>query len=482
MRSLLVPDLALLGAALTFFYALLLFDAPRRLFRDSDTGWHIRTGERIVDTRSLPRADPYSFSRPGQPWFAWEWGADVLMGLAHRKAGLAGVALLYLCAIALCTWLWFRLHWALGGDFLLACVMASPMLSTVNMHWLARPHIFGWVMALAWLLFAVRPHARFSAKDICAVAGLTLLWTNLHASFFLLPVTALLFAIGQRSRWFVSAALLSAAVTFVNPYGWMLHQHLYQYLTSGELLAHIGEFQTFNFHSEGAAQILLTVALAAAGATLAAMHRQWPAALLLALFFILALRSARALPLLALLLPFANAAFTATLRGSRRLTAALRYSANLRALELGFRGYAWIPVILMAGFFHLRASTPGFPADQFPVAAAAHLPAQTRLFAPDKFGGYLIYRFHGERKVFFDGRSDFYGLSFMKSYIRMVQLRPGWLGDWNRWGFTHALVPPDYSLADALPRRGWRTLYRDSTAVLLAAPTTPLEGLDLNGP
>ena len=149
---------------------------------------------------------------------------------------------------------------------------------------------------------------------------------------------------------------------------------------------------------------------------------------------------------------------------------------------MGFRGYAWIPVILMAGFFHLRASTPGFPADQFPVAAAAHLPAQTRLFAPDKFGGYLIYRFHGERKVLFDGRSDFYGLSFMKSYIRMVQLRPGWLAGWNRWGFTHALVPPDYSLADALPRRGWRTLYRDSTAVLLAAPTTPLEGLDLNGP
>ncbi|MBL8290518.1 MAG: hypothetical protein JNN08_01710, partial [Bryobacterales bacterium] len=90
MRSLLIPDLALLGAALTFFYALLLFDAPRRLFRDSDAGWHIRTGERIVDERSLPRTDPYSFSRPGAPWFAWEWGSDVLMGMAHRLGGLGG--------------------------------------------------------------------------------------------------------------------------------------------------------------------------------------------------------------------------------------------------------------------------------------------------------------------------------------------------------------------------------------------------------
>ena len=29
-----------------------------------------------------------------------------------------------------------------------------------------------------------------------------------------------------------------------------------------------------------------------------------------------------------------------------------------------------------------------------------------RLFAPDMYGGYLIYRFAGERKVFMDGRSD----------------------------------------------------------------------------
>ena len=482
MRPLLVPDLALLGAVLTFAYALLLFDAPRHLFRDSDTGWHVRTGERIVDTRSLPRTDPYSFSRPGQPWFAWEWGADVLMGLAHRKGGLAGVALLYLGVIAACTWLWFRLHWAAGGDFLIACAMASPMLSTVNMHWLARPHVFGWLMLLAWLLYALGRHGRFTLRDGLAVAGLTVVWTNLHASFFLLPVTAVLFAIGERSRWFVAAALLSTAATIVNPYGWMLHQHLYGYLTSGELLAQIGEFQTFNFHSEGAAQILLTVALAAAGATLAAVQRQWSAALLLAFFFVLALRSARALPVLALLLPLANGAITATLRGERRFSAALRYSANLRTLEAGFRGYAWVPVILLAGFFLLRGTAAGFPADQFPVAAASHVPRAARLFAPDKFGGYLIYRFHGERKVFFDGRSDFYGVSFMKSYIDMVQLRPGWLDTWNGWGFSHALVPSGYSLADALPRLGWRTLYRDGTAVLLAAPTSPHEGLDRNGP
>jgi hypothetical protein len=116
----------------------------------------------------------------------------------------------------------------------------------------------------------------------------------------------------------------------------------------------------------------------------------------------------------------------------------------------------------------------GFPPDQFPVAASekiAGLPADARLLAPDKFGGYLIYRFAGERKVFFDGRSDFYGAGFMKDYIRLVQVRPGWREIAARHRFTHALLPVDYSLVDALQAAGWRETYRDSTAVLLEKGT-----------
>jgi hypothetical protein len=72
-----------------------VFGGATALFNDSDTGWHIRNGERIISTGSLPHADPFSFSKPGEPWVAWEWGADVLMGAVYRVSGLAGVALLY---------------------------------------------------------------------------------------------------------------------------------------------------------------------------------------------------------------------------------------------------------------------------------------------------------------------------------------------------------------------------------------------------
>ncbi|MBI3469737.1 MAG: hypothetical protein HY013_00085, partial [Candidatus Solibacter usitatus] len=109
----------------------------------------------------------------------------------------------------------------------------------------------------------------------------------------------------------------------------------------------------------------------------------------------------------------------------------------------------------------------GFPPDQFPVAAAGRLPENARLLAPDKFGGYLIYRFAGKRQVFFDGRSDLYGSEFMKEYTRLVQVRPGWREIVAKYGFSHALLPNDYSLVAALQGLGWTVEYQDQVATLL---------------
>ncbi len=144
----------------------------------------------------------------------------------------------------------------------------------------------------------------------------------------------------------------------------------------------------------------------------------------------------------------------------------LKYSANLRSLDSGFHGLALIPVVLAAAFCLMPAAA--FPADQFPVAAYPYIPAGARLFAPDKFGGYLIYRSNGALKVFFDGRSDLYGADFLKQYSRLVQVRPGWRAYWDSFHFTHALVPADAPLLPALEQIGWRPLYTDKTATLLA--------------
>ena len=489
----LVPDLATVLTAGTLFYVLVLFGGAQQLFRDSDAGWHIRLGERILAGAAWPVTDPFSFSRAGQAWYAWEWGADVVMGLAHRLGGLAGVALLYSLLIAASTWLWVRLNWAASGSFIFTCLFVMPMLSTANLHWLARPHVISWVLLQGCLLHVER--RREWQLTFAALAGafaVGALWANVHGSFVLAIGGALVMAAGTalrgavwpveggsaRARWLVAASAALLAGSFVNPYGWALHLHIWRYLTNSELLARIGEFQSFNFQAAGAGWILFTVMVAALGGVLAISEQRLDVAFLTALLLAASLRSARLLPLLALLiLPYANGMLTGSLwraevRPSLRrwLTVALAYGANLRRFDARFGGYAYAPLLVLAGLLWIRLpmAAAGFPAVQFPVEAANHLPSSTpRLLAPDLYGGYLIYRFAGTRPVFFDGRSDFYGLEFMRRYIDLVEVRPGWTAQLDHWNFTHALLPNRYSLIPALEARGWKKIYVDRTATIL---------------
>ncbi|HXK06540.1 MAG TPA: hypothetical protein VMS37_29355 [Verrucomicrobiae bacterium] len=445
-----VPDLAMVAACVTLFYCVFLFQGYQKLFRDSDAGWHIRNGEAILATGTLPRTDPYSFTRSGRPWFAWEWLSDLAVGALHRAGGLNAVALFYSAAIAFGVWLWFRLHWALGGNFLIACAMAPLLLSTCNMHWLARPHILGWLFLL-WAMFPA---------GLASTAAMTVLWANVHPSFYL----GILGRVGLRPALLTRHAAVILTLGVLNPYGPALYTHLYRYLTDSALLARIGEFQSFDFHAEGAGQIVATVILGMIGGTLAFTRKQYHHFVIAIVITALALRSARALPLCALvLLPIANAAIAPYCGKSFN-----RYAANLRALDARCRGLWLAPVALAAVWFLMPKA--GFPPGQFPVAAYGHIPAGARLFAPDKYGGYLIYRSNGTMKVFFDGRSDLYGAGFLEQYARLTQLRPGWQEIWNSYHFTHALLPNDYSLVPALEQLGWHVIYLDRTATLLEKP------------
>jgi hypothetical protein len=422
------------------------------------------------------------------------------MALANQAAGLAGVVWLFVLAIAAVTWLWFQLTWSVGGNFFLACAFAAPMLSTVNLHWLARPHIFSWLLLVGAIWYFEQSPAQFRKRDAVVLAAASALWTNLHASFVLLPLVALIYAIAhfvrpliwhtdtamdvRKGRWFLLATVIASAATLLNPYGWNLHAHVARYLLDGELIDRIGEFQSFNFHTLGAGQILLALGLAAIGGILALAQRKLAHFLLAAVLIAMALRSARGLPIVALvLLPLANGAIADALRKAHDLRLGLRhalnsflaYSDRLRLLDARFSGVVLAPLVAVLLLLWLQApavaSHTGFPSDQFPVTAANELtllPQNIRLLAPDKYGGYLIFRFAGERKVFFDGRSDFYGSAFMKQYIRMVEVRPGWQEQLQRFGFTHALLPNDYSLVPALEQLGWKVLFRDDVATLLA--------------
>src|SRR5580693_3835190 len=56
----------------------------KTMLADGDTGWHIRTGDYILEHHAVPHSDIFSFTRPAAPWYAWEWLSDVIFSTLHR--------------------------------------------------------------------------------------------------------------------------------------------------------------------------------------------------------------------------------------------------------------------------------------------------------------------------------------------------------------------------------------------------------------
>jgi hypothetical protein len=107
------------------------------LLSDGDTGWHIRTGEYILDTHSVPTHDLFSFSKAGEPWFAWEWLSDVTFAALHRVWGLKGVVAFTGLVLSLAATMLYRYTVWRGANVLAALLATLLATGASTVHYLA---------------------------------------------------------------------------------------------------------------------------------------------------------------------------------------------------------------------------------------------------------------------------------------------------------------------------------------------------------
>lgn len=463
------------------------------LLADGDTGWHIRTGDWILQHGSVPVADLFSFSRPGASWFAWEWLSDVLLALVHGRWGLAGVSVAAGCVIVLGVMVLFRYMLWRGANVVVAFAVLLLAVGASSLHYLARPHIFT-LLLMAVSLWLVERDRRRPGRAIWLLVPLSALWVNLHGGFFALPVTLAAFAAGfgaegwldkpqRATKWASSRryALLAAATvgaSVINPYGIKLHLHVARYVASDWIRNAVQEFQSPSFRSEGLLrfEVLLFAALLLGGWLLS--RRQFADALLVLLWGHLALGSVRHVPIFATIAAPLVAAEISGLWG-RFLEGRSPSSASRIVWTLGtdmapsFRRFSVWALAVPAAVWFLTpdAAWPkDFPESRFPVSLArADWPrlAGARVLTSDQWGDYLIYRGWPGQKVFFDGRSDFYGPAVGDEYLTMMYGRRGWDKLFRKYDFTIALVPLDWPLVSVLDRDpGWRRVREDKIGVL----------------
>jgi hypothetical protein len=466
-----------------FFCALLAATCARpgswaALLADGDTGWHIRTGEIVLASGAAPSADPFSFTRPGEPWFAWEWLADALFARAAAAGGLRMVAAL--AGVVLCLAAALLLAWMLrrgAGLWLgLAVTLAAASASTV--HSLARPHVFS-ILLYTGALWLIDEDRRRPRVWLWLLAPATALWANLHAGFLALLATLVLLAAVERSRRYAGVALACLAASFANPYGWRLHAHIVEYLRSPWILDHVQEFQSPNLRSEN----MLVFGLMLLSAAALALRGPRFEGMLALVWGFAALRSARHIPFFAIAAAPVIAAGAAALWREAEPRPAWRLWWRI-GQDLG-RGGATLWTAVVALWVIAATASPAsaveFPAWRFPARAVdanaqwlVPAGAMPRILTSDQWADYLIYRLYPRQRVFFDGRSDFYGPALGADYRELLDAGPGWRETLARYRFERALLPRDWPLATMLDREpGWRCVYQDQVASLFVREALP---------
>src|SRR6266851_3843830 len=351
-----LSDLAFLTPILVLFWCT---TGVGWLLTDSDTGWHIRAGEWILKNGRVPSTDLFSFTKAGQPWFAWEWLADVLMALVDRGFGLAGIVLVSLLVLGATSVCVYRSTLEESEHRVIAIVLTGLAMAASTIHWLARPHLVTPLFATAFCWALNRTERNQGPGVLLALPALTILWVNLHGGFFVGIVLLITYAIGAvaeelihgarrnawiRARRYVWTAAACALASLLNPYGYHLHGHVVRYLGASFYLQRISEFQSIDFHSFTAAyfETLLVLAMAAAAWHLGAgrlVH-----VLLLLSWSHLALFSARNIPIFAVVaapgIGLAMREWLEYMGSCHPLHWPGKIGANLAELEAGLRSIA----------------------------------------------------------------------------------------------------------------------------------------------
>jgi hypothetical protein len=495
----------------------------KTLLGDCDTGWHIRTGEWIVANHGVPARDIFSFSKPGDPWFAWEWLSDVLFAWINAHGGLRALAM---CAILLLGTI-FALLYRLArrkSNVIVAISMTMLAAACSSIHWLARPHLF--TLLFLVLFYGALEEVREGRTRLAGVPYLaifpavTILWTNLHGGFFvgILMICAygggefLQFALHPdgdarraalgRSRSYFLSALACLAASLINPYTYHLHVHMAQYLRDPWNAQHIAEFLSPSFHHPMALFFEALLSMAVATTYWNISNGRFTEPILMVVWAHAALLAARNIPIFAItaapvvaamLQSWLDRAAGWNVAGWVRKAAAkfnrAAYGAGEKELVGRFHLVSILGMAMVAAVIWAPHPPKKFRAEfdpnAYPAAALATLRQNpgARVFTNDEWGDYLIW---SRQRVFVDGRSDFYGDDFEAKYLDVLNVKYGWEQTLAHFGVDTILMPPDAPLTGALKESShWTVVYDDGISVVFRpsqrAGGTTLSAMAMNG-
>ncbi len=480
-RISLIPSIA--DVLFVTVFVRLLFSGES-LLTDGDTGLHIRAGYVILDTLSVPTHDMFSYISPPLPWTAHEWLSEVIMALLHGSFGLTGVVVFFTIFISLVYFVLFKVIRTSGGNILAATAVTALVIVSSNFHWLARPHIFSFLLVVVWY-YLLDLYQYRATNRLYLLPLLMLLWVNLHGGFILGFVLTGIYLVGnllgafgsdegergrcrERARGLALISFACLVAALANPITYHILLFPFDMASDKVLMDSVSEFRSPDFHRFMFFKYLLYMMIAIFAVSRTPLK---PIEVFLVLFFLhMSLYSVRHVTIFAIIVaPIVVRQLDLLLerRDGRFSRFLKKRSERFAAIDASVRGGVWPAVAVAAALVFVPAAGVeyGFGKDRKPVAAVEFLKREKipgNVFNNDEFGDYIIYTAWPDYKVFFDGRSDMYGPERIKEYLEVVKVRPGLEAVFEKYDINWVIHPSGSPLSMfLLLRDDWSIIYSD---------------------
>jgi hypothetical protein len=471
------------------FYSVIIVLPGSSLLKDPDTLWHIRDGQWILENARFPVVDFYSYTAAGTRWIDGEWLSDVFFALAFDIGQWRGVVILSAILIAAVIGI-LSIYLLQNLRFSVAIGWTAVTAFAISPHYIARPHLFSFMMLLVWLIILVEAYDKGDFKpSIPILAILIILWANLHGSFTL--GIALLFVFsgyfcwesflqGKYSRcWRTFLMFLIVCLSaLLTPYGIFSALMTLETFNMKIPFQYIGEWKSPDFQVYQPFLVLF-VGLFGAIAGLGVRLRG-PRLIVFSMMLLLGLSHIRGLLMFFLVAPIILAR---PIRARSVWWRATRFtnpnsSESAGAVDPIPNYFQVRPIMIPAiclvvaalatvySWRYTNSGPPGSVAPQSAIDFVKQSGISGNVFNSYNFGGYLIF---SGIPTFIDGRTPPYTDEFLRRYFDAVSLRDineafQLLDEYKvRW----VLLEPGQPLAKAVARSAsWDEVYSDKYSVV----------------
>jgi hypothetical protein len=468
---------------------LALFTLTAHEIADPDFWWHLRTGQYIFESGTIPHTDIFSFTCAGREWVTHEWLSEIFIYAVYRLTGTGGLVALFSLMMTVAFGISY-VHsrqravntYVAGAAMLLGAISTGPI-------WGVRPQIVSMLLTSVYVALLERYVRGGRERVLWALAPLMLLWVNLHGGYALGLALIILTIIGlmldglveketrrqiwQRVRPLCLVLFVCLLLVPLNPNGLRMFSYPFETLASPVMQEHIEEWFSPNFHQPRFLPLAVLMFGTFAALALSPKRIRMGELFLLLISCFAVLRSARHLPLFAFVAtPLLAEHAWAWLRSQRLgqwLDGPVK-SVTIRQAALGYGVLLMAIAVSAQNIRQVVARQSATEAERFPEAAVKFIRAQQTsgpIYNWYDWGGYLIWKLYPERRVYIDGRADVYGDAFISEFLKTNNGETDWREPLKRFDVRTVIVKPNAPLATLLQQEsGWTKAFEDNQAVV----------------